>query len=414
MYNYRFLLIVFLFIAFEAYASSPFSHCLCCDGGNSRYDIELNTRDWEKLSQFISSKQEDDSSESARNLSVSGDIRMEWRHSDEKGFHGGEKCLRNSKNDLDVLFDLYLNYACDNLWAIAQVQFDQTSEFSSKSHCNSNGSCCTLWLKKAYIGYSLCSSDDTRLDIEIGRRNLYNVFDSEVQFLSRFDGILLSYSSKWKNIADWYVYLAGFTAEESFNRAGWVTEFGLQNIYDIGLDLEYSFIDWLKSENKHSCWKFFKGKFLVSQFTCHYHLDRELLPKNIPAQVYGAFLINHAAGKIHQFHGKKNNGWYIGFRVGEVFKKCDWAFDVQYQYVQAQAIPGRDVSGIGRQSGICGCCSHCNRENTNYKGWRIEGLYALTDNLALDARFEASKEIDKLIGGPSHFFQLRLELLYAF
>src|SRR5690606_30057985 len=121
----------------------------------------------------------------------------------------------------------------------------------------------------------------------------YSIFDSEIQFLSRFDGIFLSYSSKWNDIADWYVYLAGFVTSERGNRSGWVTEFGLHNLYDMGLDLEYSFIDWLKTGRKCYFQEHFCNKFLISQFTFHYHLDRELIC-NIPAQFFGAFLVNHA------------------------------------------------------------------------------------------------------------------------
>ena len=54
---------------------------------------------------------------------------------------------------------------------------------------------CSIRACKAYMGYNICASGCTRIDVELGRRPLWTVFDSRIQFGSRFDGLLLRYST---------------------------------------------------------------------------------------------------------------------------------------------------------------------------------------------------------------------------
>ena len=65
------------------------------------------------------------------------------------------------------------------------------------------------------------------IDIELGRRNLYDVFDSRVQFLSRFDGVTLKYSNAREGLGGIYLYGAGFVVDEKVNQFGWASELGL-------------------------------------------------------------------------------------------------------------------------------------------------------------------------------------------
>ena len=46
----------------------------------SRFDEELNERDWEALREFLNTKRTVDIKEKACNLGISGDVRAEWRH----------------------------------------------------------------------------------------------------------------------------------------------------------------------------------------------------------------------------------------------------------------------------------------------------------------------------------------------
>ncbi len=450
------ILVVVGFASTSLYARGPekdFEDNVCDKGDLHRHDNQLSERDWEELYDFINTKRQWTVDDKGCKLTISGDVRADWRHTNEKGYiledgksvhlrgsnRSDDNGVRVSRNDFDVEFNLYFDYCSDKAWAVAWVQFDNTAgvEFNDhkkddKKGFHGSGFCCDLCLKKAYVGYNICCNGDTRFDVEVGRRHLYHVFDSEVQFLSRFDGLLLKYCSSWDCVADWYAYLGGFVIDERSNHFGWVTEIGLLNIYDCGFDLKYSFIDWTKrGENRYSKRDPVGHKFKVSQFTGYYHFTPDYLC--MPAKIYGAFIWNHDADNfksrnvsVKEKEGEstvekkakidrdKRYAWYAGFRIGEVCKCGDWAFDAQYQYVQAQAVPDRDVSGIGRGNWFDERLTKTGRGNTNYKGWRVEALYALTNNLTIDATFEASREIDKEIGDTHRYSQFQLETIYAF
>jgi hypothetical protein len=422
------------FFSIEAVPSKPFTDHGFGKENISRFDNELYSKEGKELYDFLETKRTIPFSDKLYNLTIAGDVRVDWRHRNERDFFVEEdrsrpilgsnyidaKGVRTSHNDFDIEFNLYLDYICERAWAITQIEFNESGGVSFNDHENKDkkglhgsGFCCDVYLKKAYIGYNLCCDGDCRLDVELGRRRFYHIFDSEVQFLSQFDGLLLRYTSGWE-WGNWYVYAGGFVIDKRANHFGWAAETGLLNIFDTGLDLEYSFIDWRKiGKNRYFVRNPNGCKFQVSQFTAHYHFDPEMVCT--PAQIYGAFLWNHDAPKNILTHGKKKNlGWYAGFRIGEVVRCGDWAFDIQYQYVQAQVIPDRDVSGIGRGNFFDENFTQDGRGNTNYKGWRVEALYALTDNLTLNATLEASREINKTIGGTHRFSQFELEAIYAF
>jgi hypothetical protein len=471
--------------------SSPVFATLDQDG--SRFLEELNERDFDSLRDFINTKRTIDVAEKASNLTISGDVRTEWRHLDEScngnRIRGHDRFdphhhLPISRNDFDIEFNLRFDYVCDRAWAVAHLQFDNSAgvddnghpcEFKDNDkpkhkrkhhgkkskckdkdrdclcgkdrHCgdkssdhlckadpkgyHGSGFCDDLCLKKAYWGYNICCDGASRLDIEVGRRNLYNAFDSKIQFLSRFDGILLSYSTCFECMADFYVKGAAFVVDERVNHFAYAAEIGLINICDIGLDFKYSIIDWLKNGKNRCCERDPKGfKFIISQWTLCYRFNPDWLC-NKTTRVYGAFLWNHngkrhickrdhckadqSEGPHHSHSKNENLGWYLGFTVGEVVQENDWSLDVQYQVVQAFAIPDNDLSGIGRGNVLKESITTCaHRGNTNFSGWRIEGLYALTDNLTIDSILEWSRHFDKSIGGRHRYSKFEVEAIYAF
>jgi len=274
---------------------------------NSRFDEELNERDWEALREFVNTKRTIDVKEKGKNLKISGDIRTEYRHLNENLNNRrlrGQGCntlgkpgarpddiaqfiqsfietpalieeygapLPISRNDFDFEFNLYFDYTGERAWGIAQLSFDNNGGVDSEENQPSvdpegwfgSGRCNDVCLKKAYFGYNLFCSDATRLDVEVGRRKLYHVFDSKVQFLSRFDGILFKYKTDLECVAELYGHLAGFVVDERVNQFAWATEWGLKNIYDSGFDLKYSFIDWEKyGHNRAYTFDEKKGEFV--------------------------------------------------------------------------------------------------------------------------------------------------------
>jgi hypothetical protein len=66
------------------------------------------------------------------------------------------------------------------------------------------------------------------------------------------------------------------------------------------------------------------------------------------------------------------------------------------------------VVGLGQANAINA------KGNANYKGWKIEGLYALTDDLSIDASFQYARACDKSIGGKLNYSRWKLAAIYAF
>lgn len=452
----------YLLLMVLAFGCFAFGAIRADEGDHSQFDEELNERDFAALRDFLKAKRALDVDDKCSNLTISGDVRTEWRHLNEtccgERLRGGGATdafgvKPISRNDFDIEFNLYFNYVYDRTWAVAQVRYDNSAGVDDNGHpcfdnddevdeaCNvcckekakrcfgdrhgyhGSGACDDLCLKKAYFGYNFFESECSRLDIELGRRgNLYNVFDSNIQFLSRFDGLLLKYDTECECFADMYLHVAGFVVDEKVNHFAWIAEIGLLDIFDSDVDFKYSFIDWEK-HGKNRCFvRNPRGfRFLNSQFTLAYNINPKLI--GIPVKLYGAFLINHAARKIFEVNedGERrhstlaNIGWYVGVLFGKVQKEGDWALEIQYQYVEAQAMPDDDCSGICRGNVLDESFTTCSRRgNTNFKGFRIEGLYAITDNITVDSIIEWSKAANKRIGGPHTYSKFELEAIYAF
>ena len=442
-------------------------------GQETAFNRVLNTRDDQPVREFVESKENIDVKQKAQNLEISGDVRFEWRTIQEKGiviyfdehdiakakkkeknlktdhhFHeiyrnlrGGSHVDRDdlpiSVNDFDVEFNLKIKYTFKDAWAKAHLQFDNPAGIRGRNACfgvfpvyNKEGSDViepttrdSRWaikgsgeglfftLKRAYMGYNIFADGKNRLDVEIGRQKLDDVFDSEIEFTSRFDGVLLRFASAADKLFDWYWTAGAFVIDERVNHFGYVTEIGFLDIMDSGIDVKYSFIDWTKrGTNRCFIQNPLGTKFQNSQIALTYTVAHKIGCVEIPFEYYAGFLINHAAKKTVFTHRKKKNlGWYAGLYVGNVDKKGDWSFDIEYIVVQAQAVNEIDVGSIGRgnildenlldilaesfehpnsefsskpTSGIVGYFPR--RGNTNFIGYRVEFLYAITDNFSLD------------------------------
>jgi hypothetical protein len=478
-------------------------------GQQTGFERQLNEIDDDAVKDFVRSKESIELKEKTSHLEISGDVRFEWRNLHEKGdvvlvkdkhfvqeyrsLRGGDavdfRGLPISNNDWDAEFNLKFKYNYGRAWAAAHLQFDNSAGIRGYNDCRTNYPvnvlhCCdpcsddkvslsrdmrlnikgsgdagAISLKRAYMGYNIWADGVHRFDVEIGRRKLDDVFQSEIQFSSRFDGILLKYASAIDQVADFYFYGGAFIIDERVNHYGCAGEVGFLNIADTGLDLRYSLIDWRqKSKNRCFIRDALGTDFLNSQVSFSYFYITQIFCKDIPTELYGGFLINHAARKtIFTHHKRANLGWYAGLYLGAVKKQGDWALDIEYTYVQAQAANDADVSGICRgniqddhltdilfdPSGeIAGCdqifvdtscldesikfsnlgCysgSEINaflprRGNANYRGAKIEFLYAITDNFSLDAEIEVTQAVDNKIGGRHYYANYEIEFIYAF
>jgi len=429
---------------------------------DNSYEQELNDRDFDALRDFLKARRTEDVLQKKSNLIVSGDCHFEWRHLNETCCGNRERGHKRfdakgrpiSRNDFDVEANLYFNCLYEKSWAVVQVRYDNSAGVDDNDHpciglldpdatgsncgssclkrsigCNGDpegyhgsGVCDKVCLKKAYFGYNFLENDCARVDIELGRRgNLYSVLESNVQFLSRFDGVYLKYDQAFEEVADWYLHSLAFVIDERVNHFGWAVETGLIGIADTNFEVKYSFIDWIKNgRNRCHVDNPVGFNFLNSQVILAYNLDPAYLGKGV--RFYAAYLYNHAADDliVYRKHGPYNAGrqnmaWYAGVFIGKVRKEGDWAVELQYQYVEAQAMPDQDSAGIGRGNVLDESLTTCSRRgNTNFKGWKIEALYAFTDNITLDSIFEASVALDPKIGGAHTYNKFECEAVYAF
>lgn len=469
-------------------------------GQETAFERDLNTRDDQPLREFVESKENIDIKEKASNMEISGDVRFEWRTIREKGvvyffedddysygsssdslrkeyrnLRGGDHVdFRNvpiSNNDFDVEFNFKLKYNYKRAWCYAHLQFDNPCGIRGRNDCfgkyilfneegsyvsgdlrrdqrfayKGSGEANNINLKRAFMGYNIWADGKHRLDIELGRRKFDDVFDSEIEFTSRFDGILLKYASSINEFSDWYANAATFIIDERVNHFGWVFEVGLIDVMDTGFDIRYNIIDWRKGgRNRCGIMDANGTQFLNSQISAAYTIH----PKfgcddtELPIEFYGGFLINHAAEKrIFSRYKSKNLGWYAGIYFGNPHKEGDWALDLEYILVQAQAVADHDVGSIGRgnildenfndildesfpcyserpspgsepSSGIRGIFPR--RGNANFVGYRIEFIYLITDNFSIDMIFETSNAEDSRIGGRHSYNDFEIETIYAF
>lgn len=431
-----------------------------CDVGcESNFERALDEKDWDALYDYINTKRTINVEEKASNLTISGDVKAQWRNRNEKDDEGslriigkGDDRRYRGTNKFNIEFNLKFDYVCDSVWAVGQLQFDGCGGIltdhdweTDRQGMHGSGTNGFPEIKKAYVGYNVYCDKGARFDIEIGRRRLYQVFDSEVQFLSNFDGILLKYKNSvdWWRLGDWYINVAGFVVDARSDHYAYLFETGLHDICETGFEVKYSLVDWRK--HGKNLWRerdAVGSKYLVSQGTMYYYFTAPYL--DVPSKLFGAVLCNHDAkmpdwvadtekwedrnkkekmdektrpdSKSKYYGDLRNFAWYAGFTLGEVVEQGDWAFTTQYQWVQARSIPDDDVSGIGNGNCQGNSFTADNMGNTNFKGWRVQGLYALKDNLTLEARFECSKPISEIheFGGKHDFKQYRLAVLYAF
>ena len=133
-------------------------------------------------------------------------------------------------------------------------------------------------------------------------------------------------------------------------------------------------------------------------------------------QVTTAYLINTAAKATKWTHHRKaNDAYYVGARMGEALHRGDYSLELLYQWVKAQAVPEMDVSVSSRDNprGI----SMYNRRSggfANFRGWRLESFYALTENWTLNAHFDRLREMDRHIGGAHRSWEFYFGAIFTF
>ncbi len=393
---------------------------------------DIEETDIQALREWVYSKRQVTVNEKGGALSISGEARVEFQQNNEtkngikqRGV-GGATSLSDRGYDVEV--NVMMDYRTDRTWGSIKLEFDNDAGII-------DGTLNKLKLERALIGLRVVDKESLTSDIIMGRNRMGSFFDSKVEFGNFFDGILFKYDQSFEEVGDFYVHPGVFIINERRDHYGYVVELGLLDIANSGFYTKYSLIDW---DTKHYPSKIEnKGKvefrrdnerydYLVSQALLGYKFIPEKLNKVVI--LYLAGLYNHNARKLKITDCKKANvGGYIGLSMGELRKKDDWAFDGNYQFVGAQAIPDFDNNGIGignadgsgfytvfiNGDGGLSTPSTAGGKN-NYRGFQLTLEYLLTNNLNFFQQYQQSITLDDQIGPFRRFKQYEIEFIYLF
>ena len=362
-------------------------------------------------------------------LTIAGDARARWLASGEK-VHGDKArgmgtttAINRFKNE----FNLFLDYTTGCSWVSTKLRWDSFAG-------NDGGSATKVELDRAFIGYDVHQEGDRDFYIELGRSNLGLMFESRVEFGSPFSGIHLYYTDSWENVGTLTVHGGPFVMDSYLNHYAWVAEAGITELGGSGLAVKYTLIDWQRSAPTLNYGNLPASgsvqirdnpryRFLVSQMLCAYEKKIDFLHCKM-LYAYGAVLANHDARKSFSSGDKYlNHAWYVGFTLGKLCKACDWSIDINYQSVQAQAVPEFDLSGIGHGNAagtlfsdavIQGLNPYASAGFSNYKGWEISALYAMTDTLSMRTKAVWTRPRNRSVGGDFFFKAFEMSAIYAF
>ncbi len=408
---------VFFILIIAFFASSAFSQDLENEGKKEEPDMDA-LRQWFREKRMITIK------ELGGDLSLSGEVRVEFQAFDEKKDGINQRGFGSPSGKPDYAFDVEVNivldYNLDRLWSTIKLEFD--NDMGSVS-----GTTNRLALEKAYFGGRIIDGETFNFDGELGRRNLGNVFDSKIQFSSLFDGALLKFNKAYESIGSFYCNLGGFLVDDVVDHYGGVIEMGLLRIGNTGFYMKYSFIDWKKHFSDIS--KNERFNFANSQLQFGYQGTVTRFNKYL--KVYFAGLINHLADNLKlankTFSHRYDLAAYFGVSVGRIMQQGDWALDVNFQYVMPQAVPDFDSAGIQRGNavnvglytiGIDGSGNRTTSQNAvgdaNFKGFQFDFLYAISNNLTLLQSFEISNNQTFYVGPSMNYTKYEMEFIYAF
>lgn len=381
------------------------------------------------LRDFIESKGLIECRQKSGRLTIAGDVRARWIATGEKV--NGEKQRGTHTNTAINLFrsevNLFFDYTAPRSWVTTKLKW---VNYDGKD----GGTSTRVEMERGFIGYDIYHQGKTDFYIEVGRSKLDYMFDSKVEFTALFDGIHLYYETEFCGLGPFVIHGGPFIIDSYTNHYAWVLETGFTNFFETGLGFKYSIIDWrrfaptLNYGNLPNSGNVFiqdnpRYRFLVSQMLIGYQRKIDFLGCKT-LYIYGAVLANHDATPTRTTNFKHlNHAWYVGFTLGKLCKACDWSLDINYQSVQALAVPEFDLCGFGHGNAADLLLSDAIIQGfgpfdgvgfTNYVGPQISLLYALTDTLSLRAKAEWSRPRNREIGGDFRYKCFDMSVIYAF
>lgn len=388
---------------------------------------DIDQKDVNAVREWINTKRQVTVRELGGALSISGEVRTEFQSTAEtlngvKQRGRGGPIVRDGhplpQNAFDIEVNLMLDYRTDNSWGSIKLEFDNDAGIDS-------GSFNKLKLERAYWGVRVLEGDTYTFEILAGRNRMSSMADSKIEFNNFFDGIWFKYDQSYDAIGDLYLHAGAFIINENKNQFGYLGEIGIFNVGGTGLYSKYSLTDW-NTKDLHNKILNQRFDFLVSQLLFGYRFLPAKLQKVV--QIYLAGLWNSNAHALKITHHKRANwGTYVGVSIGELKKKGDWAFDINYQVLAAQCVPDFDVQGIGlgnsNNSGfytanIKGTGGETTRRtaggNVNYRGFQMTLDYLLTNQLNMQQSWQQSITLDHSIGPFRRYKQYEIEFIYGF
>lgn len=387
-------------------------------------DRNVDDQDIRALKEWIDLKRQVSLKEVGGDLSISGEVRTEfqsaWETVNGKKQRGINDRRRVPSQGFDIEVNLMFDYRNDRTWASVKLEFDNDAGIFSGTNNK-------IALERAYWAVRVVEGDALNFDIEVGRRYMSAIYDSKIQFGSFYDGIVFRYDHAFEKIGDFYIHAGPFIVNDRKNHFAYVGEIGLLNIAGTGFYTKFSLVDW---DTKHYKKDFVNDRFnfIIAQFTPSYRFKIKCLNNKL-AVIYSAVLCNFAAKKLPVSDFKRANwGGYIGFSIGQLLRQWDWACDVNYQVVGAQAVPDFDASGIGL--GNASRSGFYTKEvrtlegggpstpktaggTTNYRGFLIAFDLLLTDKLDMQQSYVQSITLDSSIGPFRRYKQYEIEFIYS-
>lgn len=394
------------------------------------------SKDEEILREWLELKRIEPLREKKAQLSVSGVVRTMLRASSarrqnralgvNRGLYGGAQGYPS--HAWINCAALYFDYSAYLAWAHAKIKYENNMG-------SLGGSADSVTLEEGYLGYRILEDGKSLFDMFIGRTKLYTLFDSAVQYNAILDGLVLRYENDYSGWGHLQGVWAGTLMTAATNHYGWTAQLSFTKLFSTGLYVRFSFSDW---ERKAPTLIYGgdgeptmdgAGSWAVAnnnpQFA--YHIAQYLIgyegQGRLPFRLYSAFLLNHGAHvqPALNFNRRQNVAWYVGGSIGKIRRRGDMAFNLCYQYVGAQSVPGWDMAGIGLGNpggstfyypALTGDPAPFG--NTNFKGIEANYLLGLSPEVAFLIKYQVAHSAVKVSGWASRYQRLELSALYAF
>jgi hypothetical protein len=400
-----------------------------CTAGYAAVTFGTDRPDLEQLERYIQELRSKTLSKKLSYLSLSGDVRVTWRH--ERVMRDGidltgpnsDPHLPNQAwiSEINMILDVGKLPA----WSMWKINF--RSRMGQLS-----GSKGELAVQRALVGLDFADTLTREVYIQAGREMLSDDFESRIEFNTLFDGVMFSWTEKVERFGDYYIKGGPMIVDFGVGQYGWIAETGVEELAGSGAFVKVNYIDWEgnnvppgigpEDEDRR---EFFDEvaraayRFQIVQYLAGYWFEWECFPW--PFQPYAAYLQNYVAEPVPSTHGRKEDkAFYAGFSLGKLSRPGDWVIDLNYQWVQALAIPQFDVSGIGNGLPVG---PEFRREvrffeqgrgNTNYRGWAFKGSMNVTKSLIGQLKYEWSQPIIRSIGGRGLYNKVQMQFLFVF